>query len=120
MASSILWQPATNPTIKRTDVLALPAVLTHAQAGPCLQQLSAAIADSPQQVVVQAQALQEFDSSALAVLLELRRVCLPLGKQLHIEAAPAQLMHLAALYGVRALLENGNHASAARAEPAPV
>jgi phospholipid transport system transporter-binding protein len=88
-------------------VLALPAVLTHAQAGPCLQQLSAAIADSPQQVVVQAQALQEFDSSALAVLLELRRACRRLGKQLTIEGAPARLMHLASLYGVSALLQDG-------------
>ena len=101
-------------------MLALPTVLTHAQADPCLQQLSAAIVASPKQVVLQAQALQDFDSSALAVMLELRRVCLRLGKQLRIEAAPAQLMHLAALYGVRDLLENGDQASAARSEPAPV
>jgi hypothetical protein len=45
---------------------------------------------------------------------------LRLGKQLRIEAAPAQLMHLAALYGVRDLLENGDQASAARSELAPV
>ena len=100
-------------------MLALPAVLTHAQAGPCLVQLSAAMATAPQQVVVQAQALQDFDSSALAVLLELRRLGLRLGKPLRIEAAPARLMHLAALYGVRALLENGDPASATSLEAAP-
>jgi phospholipid transport system transporter-binding protein len=101
-------------------VLALPTVLTHAQADPCLQQLSAAIVASPKQVVLQAQALQDFDSSALAVLLELRRACLRLGKQLHIEGAPERLMHLAALYGVGALLEGGDQASAASLEATPV
>lgn len=88
-------------------MLALPAVLTHAQAGACLEQLCAGAATSGPQVVLEAQALQEFDSSALAVLLELRRACLRLGKQLTIEGAPVRLMHLATLYGVRALLEDG-------------
>jgi len=101
-------------------VLALPAVLTHAQAGPCLEQLSAGIAAGPQQLVLDAQALQEFDSSALAVLLELRRACLRLGKQLTIEGAPERLMHLASLYGVRALLEDGARAHTATIVPAPV
>jgi phospholipid transport system transporter-binding protein len=101
-------------------VLALPAVLTHAQAGPCLVQLAAGISTGPKWVVLDAQPLQDFDSSALAVLLELRRVCLRLGKQLHIQGAPERLMHLAALYGVRALLESGDTASAVRLEPTPV
>jgi phospholipid transport system transporter-binding protein len=87
-------------------MLALPAVLTHTQAGPCLAQLAADIAKGPQHVVLNAQALQDFDSSALAVLLELRRACLRLGKQLQIEGAPARLMHLASLYGVSALLQD--------------
>ena len=101
-------------------MLALPAVLTHAQAGPCLEQLSAGMAAGPQQVVLDAQALQEFDSSALAVLLELRRACLRLGKQLTIEGAPVRLMHLASLYGVRALLEDGAQGHTETIVPAPV
>jgi phospholipid transport system transporter-binding protein len=101
-------------------VLALPAVLTHAQASPCLERLAAGISNGPKQVVLDAQALQDFDSSALAVLLELRRACLRRGKQLHIQGAPERLMHLAALYGVRALLESGDPASAASLEPTPV
>ncbi|MBJ7421104.1 MAG: STAS domain-containing protein [Rhodoferax sp.] len=101
-------------------MLALPATLTHAQAGLCLVQLAAGIATGPKQVVLDAQPLQDFDSSALAVLLELRRACLRLGKQLHIEGAPERLMHLAALYGVRALLEGGDQASAASLEATPV
>lgn len=96
-------------------MLALPAVLTHAQAGPCLEQLSAGMAAGPQHLVLDAQALQEFDSSALAVLLELRRACLRLGKQLQIQGAPDRLLHLAALYGVRTLLEDG-----AQARPEPL
>lgn len=99
---------------------ALPAVLTHAQAGPCLQQLSAGMAAGPQQLVLDARALEEFDSSALAVLLELRRACLRLGKQLTIEGAPERLMHLATLYGVRALLEDGAQAHTENTVPAPV
>lgn len=87
-------------------MLGLPAVLTHAQAGPCLKQLCAGIASSPQNVVLDAHSLQNFDSSALAVLLELRRVCLRQDKHLLIEGAPARLMHLASLYGVQSLLEN--------------
>ena len=101
-------------------MLALPAVLTHAQAGPCLAQLSAGMAAGPQHVVLDAQALQEFDSSALAVLLELRRACLRLGKQLTIEGAPVRLMHLATLYGVRALLEDGAQGQTETSAPAPV
>jgi phospholipid transport system transporter-binding protein len=101
-------------------VLALPAVLTHAQAGPCLAQLSAGVAAGPQHVVLDAQALQEFDSSALAVLLELRRASLRLGKPLTIEGAPVRLMHLASLYGVRALLEDGTQAHTETIVPAPV
>ena len=101
-------------------MLALPPVLTHAQAGPCLAQLSAGMAAGPQHVVLDAQALQEFDSSALAVLLELRRACLRLGKQLTIEGAPVRLMHLATLYGVRALLEDGTQVHTETIVPAPV
>ena len=101
-------------------MLALPAVLTHAQAGACLEQLCADAASSGPLVVLDAQALQEFDSSALAVLLELRRACLRLGKQLTIEGAPVRLMHLASLYGVRALLEDGAQAHTETIVPAPV
>lgn len=101
-------------------MLALPAVLTHTQAGPCLTQLAAEITKGPQQVVLNAQALQDFDSSALAVLLELRRACLRLGKQLQIEGAPARLMHLASLYGVSALIQEHTQVRTEAGASAPV
>jgi len=55
-------------------------------------------------VVVDAAPLQRFDSSALAVLLELRRVCLAAGKSLVVQGMPVHLGDLAALYGIEGLL----------------
>ncbi|MCD2512953.1 STAS domain-containing protein [Comamonas endophytica] len=86
--------------------LQLPAELTHAQARACAQALNAGIgaADQPR-VDVDASALQSFDSSALAVLLGGRRAALAAGKTFAVTGLPAGLQSLAALYGVRALLE---------------
>ena len=85
-------------------MLALPVVLTHNQANQCLAALVRALDKAPAQVELDVGALQDFDSSALAVLLELRRACLRVGKELRIVAASQRLMHLAALYGVGSLL----------------
>lgn len=60
--------------------------------------------ESAPQVVVSGAALQRFDSSALAVLLELRRQCQSVGKQLQVTGLPKQLLDLAGLYGVAELL----------------
>jgi phospholipid transport system transporter-binding protein len=48
--------------------------------------------------------LQRFDSSALAVLLELRRESLAQGKSLAIQALPGRLRDLATVYGIAELL----------------
>ncbi len=56
------------------------------------------------QVVVEAGALRHFDSSALAVLLECRREAARLRKPFVLQGAPARLLALADLYGVRELL----------------
>ena len=56
------------------------------------------------QVVVDGAALNRFDSSALAVLLELRRQCQSTGKELRVTGLPKQLMDLAGLYGIAELL----------------
>ena len=90
---------------KRPDVLSLPAELTHAQAKACLAQLTAGVgAEAGLSVVVNATALGRFDSSALAVLLELRRVCQRAGKAMAVQGLPQQLSDLAALYGIEGLL----------------
>ena len=77
----------------------------HAQAETCLNMLSkAARADKGAEVLVDASALQRFDSSALAVLLECRRECLHDGKRFAVRGLPPRLAELAELYGVAALL----------------
>jgi phospholipid transport system transporter-binding protein len=55
-------------------------------------------------VVVDASALTEFDSSALAVLLECRREALAAGKGFTVTGLPVRLRQLAGLYGVAELV----------------
>ena len=86
-------------------MLVLPADLTRGQASACLQMLvqsMAAVTDKD--VVVDAGALVRFDSSALAVLLELRRESRAQGKSLRIQALPESLHDLATVYGIEELL----------------
>jgi phospholipid transport system transporter-binding protein len=53
---------------------------------------------------VDASALQSFDSSALAVLLEARRRAIESGRPFGVQGMPPRLRQLAALYGVDGLL----------------
>ena len=86
-------------------MLVLPARLTHDQAGPCVHMLTQALRTQAETAVVaDAGALTQFDSSALAVLLECRREALALGKSFSVSRLPARLRELAALYGVAPLL----------------
>lgn len=95
-------------------MLQLPATLTHAQASACLRDLGRALAAEPGAAVLDATALTSFDSSALAVLLELQRIGARSGKALAVQGLPARLLALATLYGVESLLG----AATATAEPA--
>ena len=85
--------------------LKLPATLMHDQANACLTQwvgqLPAAL---PPTVALDASALTEFDSSALAVLLGLRREVVARGSALQVEGMSPRLRELASLYGVMDLL----------------
>ncbi len=86
-------------------MLVLPVDLTRVHATACLQMLVQGLRSEPEStVVVDAGALDRFDSSALAVLLEFRRESLSLGKRLAIRAMPERLRDLAALYGIGELL----------------
>ena len=86
-------------------MLVLPVDLTRAQATACLRMLVQALRAEPgTTVVVDAGALTQFDSAALAVLLEVRRQTRVLGKSLVIRALPRRLCDLAALYGIAQLL----------------
>jgi phospholipid transport system transporter-binding protein len=55
-------------------------------------------------VVADAGALEHFDSSALAVLLDCRREALARGKSFAVARMPARLRELASVYGVVGLL----------------
>ena len=94
--------PATPAT---PATLTLPAQLTLRQARMALATLLAALpAQAPAQLVCDASALQVFDSSALAVLLECRRHALAAGKTFAVRALPPALAGMATLYGVAELL----------------
>ena len=83
-------------------VLRLPPVLTHAQAQACRAELVRAMAASPDRVLLlDASALQRFDSSALAVLLACHRQAQAMGRSLQLQGLTAPLRELAGLYGVR-------------------
>ncbi len=87
-------------------MLLLPATLTAREARDTLRMLKQALekegGDSA--VVVDAGPLQRFDSSALAVLLEIDRLAQAWGRDFAVRSAPAKLAALAKLYGVEGLL----------------
>ena len=85
-------------------MLSLPSELTHLQANACLVQLTAGIASQGAVVALNAEPLQKFDSSALAVLLQFQRQCRAAGKSVSMHGLPRQLLALATLYGIEGLL----------------
>lgn len=94
-------------------MLMLPAVLTHAEVRDILrlfrETLDQATAASGGQVMlltVDGSALQQFDSSALAVLLECQRMARDKGRAFAVQSLPPRLNELAKLYGVDGLLQS--------------
>ena len=85
-------------------MLKLPAALTHESAADFSQTLRQGVLSQPAEVLADASALTEFDSSALAILLECRRQALAAGKSFSVQAAPPRLRQLAGLYGVADLI----------------
>ena len=95
----------TVPPTAPTALAALPEQLTMHVAGQVLGQLSQALAaQQAPTVVLDAQALRVFDSSAVAVLLELRRQLLARSQTLQLVHPPTRLQQLVTLYGVAELL----------------
>ncbi len=83
----------------------LPARLTLDEAAATLAALRGAVAGQGAGVVtVDAGALRDFDSSALAVLLELRRELQQQGRSLQVRDWPPRLQDLVKVYGVQELL----------------
>lgn len=86
-------------------MLALPAELTLRGATTTLRALEPAIAAEPGPVItVDAAALTQIDSSALAVLLQCRRLAEARQVGFEVVNVPGRLAELALLYGVHDLL----------------
>ncbi len=82
-------------------VLRLPPTLMHPQAQACRRELVQAMAVSQDRVfLLDASPLEQFDSSALAVLLACRREAFELGRQMQVQGLSVRLQALARLYGV--------------------
>ncbi len=78
----------------------------HPEASACRAQLVQAMATTQDRVVLlDASALEQFDSSALAVLLACRREAQALGRSLQVQGLSDRLRELASLYGILELLQ---------------
>jgi phospholipid transport system transporter-binding protein len=88
-------------------MLSLPERLTHREAAATLAQLQAALGSQPAggPLVIDATSMQQYDSSALVVLLGLLRHAASLGRACRLNAVPARLQQLAKVYGVLELLD---------------
>lgn len=91
-------------TVAEHAGLRLPVRLTMAEAPATLEALDRAINPEDTEVWVDAVDLEAFDSSAVAVLLELRRKLLARGQALRVSHWPGRLRELVAIYGVTELL----------------
>jgi phospholipid transport system transporter-binding protein len=87
------------------DVLLLPASINVNDARDALHMLAQSLKREPAvEAVIDASALQQFDSSALAVLLECQRLAQASGRGFAVRGAPAKLGQLAKLYAMDELL----------------
>lgn len=103
-------------------MLVLPASLTHREAPDAVRMLAQTIrretaggraGDPVLPLAIDASALTQFDSSALAVLLECGRLAAGVGRRLELRHAPPKLHQLARLYGLDSLLGVGDAAAPA-------
>jgi phospholipid transport system transporter-binding protein len=102
----------------------LPDTVTLAQAATLLPQLDAAVAgavtESSGRFTLDASALAVFDSSALALMLQARRLAEAHDLVFELHALPAQLRQLAELYGVAELLAASAGAASSSTAPRSV
>jgi len=86
-------------------MLLLPATITLRESRDTLRLLAQALQDEKDgAVLIDASPLRQFDTSALAVLLECQRLASAWGKSFAVRAVPDKLAALARLYGVDTLL----------------
>jgi phospholipid transport system transporter-binding protein len=86
-------------------MLVLPEVLTLREANTTLRMLDQSMRSvDAATLTIDASALRTFDSAAVAVLLECRRLARAWNKGFEVHGAPAKLAELVRLYGVDQLL----------------
>ena len=93
-------------------MLVLPGSLTHREAPDAVRLLGEVLQrelgqrglQALEAVPIDASALTAFDSSALAVLLECRRLAAATGRRIELRHAPQKLNQLARLYGLDEIL----------------
>ena len=101
-------------------MLLLPATLTVREARDTQRLLTQALKGEPESgVVVDAGNLAQFDSAALAVLLECRRQANAWGRPFTLRNTPPKLEALAKLYGVDVLLMRDTVGSASASASSP-
>jgi phospholipid transport system transporter-binding protein len=85
---------------------ALPQMVTVFEAAAVLARLEAALAAAPAggAFVIDAEPLQRFDTSVVALLLQAQRLVRAQGLQLDLQGVPPRLSELARLYGVGELV----------------
>lgn len=84
--------------------VALPASVTMGDASVALRAIEAALAVGGD-LALDASALQNVDTSAVALLLQARRLAQARGVGFSLHGAPPKLVALARLYGVASLLD---------------
>jgi phospholipid transport system transporter-binding protein len=88
-------------------MVTLPETLTLAQANPAVRAVEQALGQGTVErgaLVIDAGGLRSFDTAAIAVLLEARRLAQAAGRAFSVRGAPAAMVELSALYGVDGLL----------------
>ena len=86
-------------------MLLLPSTLTLREARDTQRMLAQGLQAEPNgAVVINASGLQQFDTSALAVLLECDRLAKAFGRKFEVRDPPPKLTELAKLYGVDGIL----------------
>ena len=88
-------------------MVTLPQTLTLAQANDAVLSIELALGQGRVEkgaLVIDAHALRNFDTAAIAVLLEARRLAHAAGRSLDVRGAPVAMVELSGLYGVDGLL----------------
>jgi phospholipid transport system transporter-binding protein len=86
------------------STLQLPGQAHLEQAATLAAQLPAALAEGDGVFTIDASALQDYDTSTIALLMQARRLATAAGRGFTVVGAPEKLAQLAALYGVEELL----------------